>query len=369
MLQPSFARQRQKRLLSLMQERRLDAVVVGAPEHVYYLSTHRPHVLQQSAMVLWSDGHTWLITANVPAQGVAADEVVAYTANPMGTQRPDQADAVAARVVETLSRRRTSGRVAVDASVVTAQLAALWEFEPVQIDPILWQLRRHKEPDELELMKTAIACTKAMYERARQIIEPGVEELTVYAELHAAAVKSAGEPLFPPYLGNDYACGVPGGPPRKGRKAEAGELYILDLGPAYRGYFADNARTFAVGGKPTDAQMRAWETVASVFPIVERMAGPGARCRDIFAAVDAHYRARTGAPFPHHLGHGVGLQPHESPRLNPNWDDALAEGDVFTAEPGMYGPDLRAGMRIENQYLVTRTGVENLTPFPLGLTP
>jgi Xaa-Pro dipeptidase len=215
-------------------------------------------------------------------------------------------------------------------------------------------------------MKTAIACTKAMYERAREIIEPGVPELTVYAELHAAAVSTAGEPLSA-YLGNDYACGVPGGPPRKDRVAQAGELYILDLGPAYRGYFADNSRAFAVNGKPTDAQMRAWETVTATFPIVERMARPGVRCRDIFDAVDAHYRAATGKPFPHHLGHGVGLEPHEFPHLNPRWDDTLIEGEVFTVEPGLYGPELGGGMRLENQYLVRPGGVTNLTPFPLGL--
>jgi len=368
MLDPTHSRARQQRLLREMEARRLDAVVVGAPEHVYYLSTHRTHVLQQSALVLWSDGRSWLVAANEPPAGVAADEAVAYVANPMGTQRQEQPEVVAGQVVEVLSRRRGSGRVGADASLVTSRLAALWEFEPVPVDPILWQLRRCKDSDELALMKTAIACTKAMYERAKEVIAPGMEELAVYNALHTMAVSVAGEPLSPSYLGNDFACGVPGGPPRKGRLAQAGELYILDLGPAFRGYFSDNSRVFAVGGKPTDAQHRAWETVTSAFPIVERMARPGARCRDLFAAVDEHYRSRTGSGFPHHLGHGVGLQPHEFPHLNPHWDDVLAEGDVFTVEPGLYGPELRGGLRIENQYLVTGNAVENLTPFPTTLT-
>ena len=97
------------------------------------------------------------------------------------------------------------------------------------------------------------------------------------------------------------------------------------------------------------------------------MAKPGVRCRDVFAAVDEHYKSRTGNGLPHHLGHGVGLQPHEFPHLNPKWDDVLMPGEVFTVEPGLYAPELRAGMRIENQYLVTDAGVENLTPFPLEL--
>ena len=53
-----------------------------------------------------------------------------------------------------------------------------------------------------------------------------------------------------------------------------------------------------------------------VFPIVERMAKPGVRCRDVVAAVDEHLKATAGKGLSHHLGHGVGLQPHEYPHLN-----------------------------------------------------
>jgi Xaa-Pro aminopeptidase len=69
----------------------------------------------------------------------------------------------------------------------------------------------------------------------------------------------------------------------------------------------------------------------------------------------------------HHLGHGFGLQPHEFPHLNPKWDDVLLEGEVFAAEPGVYGEDLNWGVRIENNYLVTRAGVQNLLNSPMGL--
>jgi Xaa-Pro dipeptidase len=92
------------------------------------------------------------------------------------------------------------------------------------------------------------------------------------------------------------------------------------------------------------------------------------RCRDIFSNVDDYYRSKSGNPFPHHLGHGVGLQPHEFPHLNPRWDDVLQEGEIITCEPGLYGADLNAGIRIENQYRVTADGLENLTPFPIGIT-
>jgi Xaa-Pro dipeptidase len=211
-------------------------------------------------------------------------------------------------------------------------------------------------------MKSAIAITLGMYRRAQEIIGPGIPETTVFAELQKAAVNVAKEPLTA-LLGNDFACGAMGGPARADRAAKAGEIYILDLGPSYRGYFADNARSFVVDRKPTDAQHKAWEAVLHCLEIVETLARPGVRCRDLFAAVDDHLRATLGRPIPHHLGHGVGLQAHEFPHLNPKWDDTLLPGDVFTVEPGVYGDNLGGGVRIEDQFLVTQTGIENLVNF------
>ena len=76
------------------------------------------------------------------------------------------------------------------------------------------------------------------------------------------------------------------------------------------------------------------------------------------------YRADA---FPHHLGHGFGLYPHETPHLNPNWNDTFEVGDVFTAEPGLYFEKLAAGIRLEQNYRVTETGIERLTDFPLEM--
>ena len=189
----------------------------------------------------------------------------------------------------------------------------------------------------------------------------------MYGELHAVAVEAAGEPLSA-YLGNDYACGEMGGPPRAGRVARDGELYILDLGPAVGGYFSDASRALAVNQRPTDLQFKAWNALMGVFPVVEKLARPGARCRELYAAADAHLQEKWGTGMVHHLGHGVGLQPHEFPHLNPAWDDVLAVGDVFTLEPGIYASELRAGLRLENQYLVTEKGVENLTNVPMDMS-
>jgi len=316
--------------------------------------------------VLFADGRSWLTTANAPSSSVAAEEVIHFEANRMSTLRQDQPDVIAQQVQAAIAARKAS-RIGFDSSPVCAQVLHDCSAEAEPIDADLWELRRRKDPDELALMKVAIQCTEAMYARARQIIEPGVPELHVFGELHEVAVRTSGEPMTA-LLGNDFACGVLGGPPRKDRVAQAGEIYILDLGPTYRGYFSDNARSFSVDRRPTDAQLKAHAAIIGALKIVESMAKPGVRCRDIFAAVDEHMVRTHETRMTHHLGHGVGLQPHEFPHLNPKWDDTLMEGEVFTAEPGLYSPELRGGIRIENQYLVTETGIQNLVDSPTALT-
>ncbi len=204
-----------------------------------------------------------------------------------------------------------------------------------------------------------------MYERARQIIAPGVRELEVYLELQSTAIQTLGEPLT--YFGQDFRSGARGGGPRD-RAAEAGELYILDLGVGFRGYYSDNARTIAVDREPSAEQERAWKAVAAVFPVIESFIRPGASCRELFNLVQCELDEMTPWTFNHHLGHGVGLAPQEGPHLNPRWDDTFAEGDFLAVEPGLYHDSLRHGVRLEQNYLVTKDGVELLSDWPLGLT-
>lgn len=364
MLDPQWSRKRQQRLFDELSMFGFDALVVGHPRHVYYFSGFRTHWLQQSALVILADGSSTLVCANEPAKGVAADRTIAYEAQWHSTQRLEQPMLVAGAVSRIFGRNVR--RVGIDASAVSSQLSLMVQTQYMPIDPNIDQLRRIKDPDELALMKKAIECTAAMYDRARQVIAPGIDEIDVFAELHSAAVKVAGEPLSA-YLGNDYRPGPAGGPPKGGSKAQAGQLYILDLGPCYRGYFADNARTFSVDRKPTDAQLQACEKIIAAHGVIQRIAKPGVKCRDIWAAMEDHYQSSFGKGQSHHLGHGVGLEPHEFPHLNPKWDDTLMEGEIFTAEPGVYSAELNGGIRIENQYRVTAQGVECLVETPLSL--
>jgi Xaa-Pro aminopeptidase len=356
-------RRRQKRLLSEMQQKKLDLVIVQKTEHVQWLAGPRFPWLLEAAATLAADGRCTLIAPQEEPL-VAAEEVVMYEARGFGTLRNDQRQACAAALAKQRLSKAKPRRVGVEFSCFTEYLSNELGAELVDVEPDLYRLRRRKEADELARLRKAIAATGKMYERARQLVEPGINELDVFNQLQAVAVTEFGEMMTG--TGNDYACGERGGPPRN-RRAQDGELYILDLGPAFRGYFADNCRAIAVNRSPTDEQHAAWEQLAALFPLVERTVKPGLKCRNFFQQVKTRLDQFMPGSFDHHLGHGIGLFPHEAPHLNSQWDDQFEEGDVFTVEPGLYSPELRAGIRLENDYLVTATGVECLSNFPLEL--
>ena len=361
-------RVRQKRLLDRLGPAAPDLVVLTSPEHVQYVTGHRWDYRWARAPLAAIDaaGRVLLVCPDQAPECDAVDELRVYESKWRSTLRLDQRQAAAAVLGDWLASRGPMNRVAVEFSACYPHVTRLFpDAELVDVEPLLWDLRRRKDADELRLLRRAIDATGAMYRTARGMIEPGVSELAVFSALQAAAVESCGEMITD--TGNDYASGVRGGAPRA-RGARGGELYILDLGPAYRGYFSDNARTVSVDRRPTDAQSAACQRVCGAFEIVERMGRPGVRCRDIYAEV---HQWLNGVPslgsWNSHLGHGIGLFVHETPHLNPSWDETLEEGDVIAVEPALYGPDLGVGIRIENDYLVTAAGLELLSPFPLGL--
>lgn len=363
-IQPDWCRKRQERLLAVMEHERLDLVILVRAEHVQWAVGPRYGWHFEPAVLLFADGHCTLVAPNEPPEVAAANDVITYEAQWLSTLRNDQRAASSAVLWEYLASRPQPHRVGVEFSSCGPHITNRLNAELIDVEPPLFRLRRRKDPDELARIKKAIDATGAMYAKAREIIAPGLTELEMFNELQAAAVNEFGEMLTG--TGNDYACGVPGGPPRQ-REIKNKELYILDLGPAFRGYFADNCRTIAVTRRVSDEQQEAWEQIVPIFRLIERMVKPGASCRAVYNAVKSRLDEFMPGGFQHHLGHGIGLFPHEAPHLNSSWNDVFDKGDVFTVEPGLYSRQLRGGIRLENNYVVTAGGVELLTPFPLEL--
>ncbi len=346
--------------MEVLLARGLGGVVLSRRDHVYWLTGFLCNRHQAAAAALDQAGRVVLAGAGVP-DGLAVDETLAYAPSYRATLHSRQHESVAQALAGAVSR---GGPWAADLGGGAACVTALAGPDAADIGPDLLRLRQQKSADEVASIRAAIDVTEAMYAAARLALRPGLDEFELFCHLRAVATSAAGGDLE--FLGNDFQANSPGGLPRR-RPMQAGELYILDAGPAVDGYFADNCRTFSVDRDPSPAQWHAWRALDGLFPAIEAAVRPGVAAAAVFQLADEYLREQGYAGMVHHLGHGVGLAPHEAPQLNPDYQAVFAVGDVFTVEPGVYADDLRAGIRLEENYLLTSTGIERLTHFPRDL--
>jgi Xaa-Pro aminopeptidase len=146
----------------------------------------------------------------------------------------------------------------------------------------------------------------------------------------------------------------------------AGELIVIDMGARIDGYCSDGTRTWATGELPDDAR-ETYELVrrAQAESLAVIRAGVSGAEADRVSR-DPITDAGQGDLYGHGLGHGVGLEVHEAPRLGKTSEDVLSEGDVVTVEPGIYVPG-RFGVRIEDLVVVEAGGAQNLSSTPKEL--
>ncbi len=150
---------------------------------------------------------------------------------------------------------------------------------------------------------------------------------------------------------------------------------VIDIYPRSKttGYFADMSRTVCRGTPPPELE-KMFDAVRVAQDVGESMLRPGAKCSDIQEAVEKVFTDRGyitsgegkefkfAEGFVHGVGHGVGLNVHEDPRIGRGSADVLEEGDVVTVEPGLYYRAI-GGVRLEDMLVITSTGYENLTNF------
>ncbi|MFM8436757.1 MAG: aminopeptidase P family N-terminal domain-containing protein, partial [Planctomycetia bacterium] len=186
-------RSRRRRLFDRLAAERLDGLVVVMPEHVQYLTGHRWDFRFAPLAAFTTAGPALLVCPDKPVEQAAVDDVRPYEAKWRSTLRNDQREAAARVLGDWLAARPTWRRVGVEFSACPPHVTRLFAgAEFVDIEPAILRQRRRKDPDELALLRRAIAAAGAMYETARGMIAPGVNELDVFSALQAAAVSSCG---------------------------------------------------------------------------------------------------------------------------------------------------------------------------------
>jgi Xaa-Pro dipeptidase len=231
--------------------------------------------------------------------------------------------------------------------------------ELVDIGPELRRLRRTKTPAELDKLARACAITDAVTEQAMREMRPGQSELAVAVGIGAAMGAAGAALAFETLVQSGPNSAVPHHRP-SARKLEPGDLVLLDFGAAFEGYRGDTTR-MAVVSAPTPRQLEIHQVVLEAHDAAIRAVRAGVTTGDVDAAARAVIEAAgLGDRFFHRIGHGLGLEAHEDPSLDPGSTTVLEPGMVFTIEPGVYIPGW-GGVRIEDDVVVEATGCRVLT--------
>ncbi len=258
-----------------------------------------------------------------------------------------------------------------DIHVTVHQHARLRELLPdrVELDPadsIVESLRVVKEPEEVEAIKAATALADDAFE---QLIGAGLagrtEREAALALERAMLDRGARRPSFSTIVAAGPHGALPHAEPRD-VEIRPGDLVVIDWGAEFGGYCSDCTRTVAVG-EPDGEAREVYELVLEAQLAGLEAVRAGASGRAVDAAARAVIEAGGhGEQFGHGLGHGVGLDIHEGPRLSQRSKDHLKTGTVVTVEPGVYVPG-RFGIRIEDLVVVTDTGCQILTTVPKAM--
>ena len=208
-------------------------------------------------------------------------------------------------------------------------------------------LRVRKEPDEIAAIQAAVDLGDAAFTDVSKRIEPGWTEKQVAWEIEKYIREHDGDGVsFDTIVGSGPWGAMPHAFPRD-EKLKKGEGVVIDMGVRLDGYMSDLTRTIFLG-QPDDEFKRVYDIVLAAQQTAHELLEAG------MTGEQAHMLAHTvieeaghGDHFGHGLGHGVGLQVHEAPRLGKTSNDVLADGMVFTIEPGIYLTGW-GGVRIED---------------------
>lgn len=222
-------------------------------------------------------------------------------------------------------------------------------------------LRVRKEPGEIDAIRAASQLAEGVLGDVLPTLEAGVAERDVAAQIEFEFKKrGATGPSFDTIALFGANSSLPHGVPGE-RRLQEGDIVLVDMGCRRAGYCSDLTRTFAFSTIPA-----AWfEAIYALTRRAQEQAlaavRPGVSGREVDAvARDIIAEGGYGDRFGHGLGHGVGIEIHEAPRLNTRSDTILEAGMVVTVEPGIYLPG-QGGVRIEDLVVVTEDGCEVLS--------
>ncbi len=321
----------------------------------FYFTGLESGVFENSVFLAYPDGDSTLYTSSLE------EESTKKTSNRLKTIITDddqQLDNYLKKLCSNI------GKIGVNSKEITYKdILYLQRILPnvklIDVSSAITATRLIKEKEELAHIKKAAYITCSIWDVIIQMLEDGVSESEVKAEICFRIRKESSALAFEPivsfctntaephYLGGDG-------------RLKNGDFVLLDFGARHRNYCADVTRTL-VYGKASTEQRQLFETVAAANLIGIESIKAGVEAREVHHKVSHTIVSKGfGTYFTHATGHAIGLSVHDGAQINASSNLVLEEGMVFTVEPGVYIPSF-GGVRIEDDVVVHKDGCEILT--------
>jgi Xaa-Pro aminopeptidase len=342
--------QRIKVVRAKLDEWEVDAILVGSASNLRWLSGFTGSfawlLVSKDIAALATDSRYW-----EQARNQAPD----FTLNQFGRSVKEE-------MPEFLVRENVK-KIGIEVEHITlsqfAQLKAIEVIDWVEVEDAVTPLREAKTKEEVEKVRVAAAITDQAMEQVPLILRPGMTERELAWKLEVLMREAGADGMAFPIIVASGPNGAMAHHTPSDRQLQVGEPLIVDMGAMINGYNGDLTRSFFIGSEPDQRFDEIYSIVleaqvAAINGIKAGIMGDAADslARDIIS--DAGY----GEEFGHSLGHGVGLDIHEGPRLSKlAVDQPIPDGSTVTIEPGIYIPGW-GGIRIEDLLLVTESGCE-----------
>lgn len=345
---------RRENLRRIMAREGLAALVITHPANRFYLSGFELHDCQcnesSGCLIIDKNGKDWLCTDSRYAENAISlwdrERVFVYSGP-------------SAEEIRGVLRDTFSGPIGFESRVLSHHYVR--QLEPgltlQEADGLVEELRVIKDTAEIALMEQSARLNHDMLAWLPNILTVGGTEADIAWGIEKYYRENgASENSFIPIVAKDANAALPHYTPEPPAEISANCMILVDQGARLNHYCSDQTRTYWVGDKPSDRFLEVLETVREAQRAAIAAIRPGVTGRDVHKVAVQSFAAKGEESFfTHSLGHGVGLETHEEPRLSPRSTTELKPGMIVTVEPGLYYPGW-GGVRWEHMALITDDG-------------
>ena len=363
----------------MLRRKHIEAAVISDPRHVYYFTGYSTFWSRSPSLLILRHEESYLFLGEsraAEARRVYDGHISTFEDYSLRKRMVAYPGFVAKELLEFLGGERVlkgSKQIGLDDwhmpyVYVKAMAKASPRIRITGVTEMIQSFRKTKGVDEIQHIRKATERLELAYAAARAHITPGRTEMELCRDVMSDSILRHGPFEFS--RGDTWVSGrertvVRRGPPSD-RILREGDGIILDLQSVADNYWADGARSYVIG-RPSREQERIFNSILNAKRNAELLLRPGTACKDVYEAVRSTIQKDGySGLFPHHAGHGIGLEDQEGPFFIPGSNEKLEEGVVCTIEPGIYYARV-GGFRDEDIYIITKEGFEKITTPAQGL--